>query len=167
MNPEEEEFRTYRGYDLEAREEQILTPSMEDYLEMIYRLSREHGHTRVKDLARALNVKPPSVTGMAQRLHRRRLIRYEKYGLIRMTAYGREMGRKLLERHRMLESFFSAIGVRGGILQNVERIEHNLTPEAARCLHILVDYIQDNPAWFRPFQEHCRRLLRKDGGEKH
>ena len=39
---------------------------MEDYLEMIYRLSKENGYTRINELSNALNVQPPSATRMVK-----------------------------------------------------------------------------------------------------
>lgn len=158
MNFDREEFHTYRGYDLAYKKEQELTPSMEDYVEMIYRMSREKGFARVNDLAQALNVKPPSVTSMVQRLHERNLIRYEKYGVILLTNAGLKVGGFLLKRHRMLEKFMQALGVTENVLENVERIEHNLTSEATQRLFALVEYIEKNPEWFKPFQEYCQRL---------
>ncbi len=157
MSNKREEFRTFRGYDLTYRKKKLLTPSMEDYLEMIYRLSRGKGFTRVNDLAQALNVRPPSVTSMIQRLHKRSLIGYQKYGVVFLTEKGEQAGEYLLKRHRMLERFFQLIGVTQNLLENVERIEHNLTPEATRCLFLLVEYIEANPRWFSSFQEYLRR----------
>jgi len=157
FNFDKEEFRTYRGYDLYYRKEHNLTPSMEDYLEMIYRLTQKDGFTRVNDLAQALNVKPPSVTSMAQRLHEKSLIRYEKYGVIFLTEAGQKISIFLLKRHVMLEKFLKYLGVTENLLENVERIEHNLTPEATRCLSLLVEFIEQNPGWFASFQEYLRQ----------
>lgn len=158
MNIEKEEFRTFRGYALTNAGDH-LTPSMEDYLEMAFRLSQEDGYTRVNDLARSLNVKPPSVTSMIQRMYDKGLIRYEKYGVIHLTTLGKQVGRFLLKRHFMLEYFFRAVGVPDNLLENVERIEHNLTSEATECLSLLVDFIQENPAWFQEFQEYRLKHL--------
>ena len=74
----EREFFTFREYMRKDRE--LLSPSAEDYMEMIYRLSADKGFTRVNDLASALNVQPPSVTKMIQKLADLKLIKYEKYG---------------------------------------------------------------------------------------
>lgn len=150
----QEEFRTFRGYAL-ARNQKSLTPGMEDYLEMIYRLSARGEAVRVNTLARALNVKPPSVTSMVQRLQRRSLIHCQKYGHISLSLQGYQIGSFLLKRHHMLETFLQAIGVKEQLLENVERIEHNLTGEATECLSLLVQYIEENPDWFQPFQEYC------------
>ena len=58
MSKERERFYTVRGYELLSKDANLLTPSMEDYLEMVYRLSRDKGYTRISDLASALNVQP-------------------------------------------------------------------------------------------------------------
>ena len=67
------EFFTFREYM--RKDQELLTPSAEDYMEMIYRLSQKNGFTRVNDLASALNVQPPSVTKMIQKLAELKLIK--------------------------------------------------------------------------------------------
>jgi DtxR family Mn-dependent transcriptional regulator len=155
-----EQFHTFRGYTLAQFERDDLSASMEDYLEMIYRLSRGAGHTRVNDLAQALNVQPPSVTKMIQRLDAKGLLRYEKYGVIMLTESGQEMGHYLLERHNMLEEFLRIIGVRQRLLENVERIEHNLTPEATQCLFNLVELLRQYPDLQAQLARRCQQLPR-------
>ena len=59
-------FHTQKGYEL--AEQNKLTAAMEDYLEMICRLSREEGYTRVHLLAKHLNVKPSSASKMVDQL---------------------------------------------------------------------------------------------------
>jgi len=51
------QFHTFRGYEIIKKDEDHLTPSMEDYLEMIYRNCQEEGYVRVNQLADQLNVK--------------------------------------------------------------------------------------------------------------
>ncbi|HKM39165.1 MAG TPA: hypothetical protein VJ036_02745 [bacterium] len=95
-------FYTFRGYHLRNKKHQgILTPSMEDYLEMIYRLSKQVGHTRILELASSLNVQPPSASSMVQKLADHDWVQYEKYSLIRLTTKGRERGAYLLQRHHI------------------------------------------------------------------
>jgi len=159
MEFENEEFRTYRGYDLAYRREKSLTPSMEDYLEMIYRLYQQQGTARVSDLSRLLNVKPPSVTSMLQRLHEKGLVDYERYGNVFLTGQGKQVGAFLLKRHYMLEKFFYYLGVTQNLLENVERIEHNLTPEATRSLFYLVEYIEKHPGWFACFKSNLEKKI--------
>lgn len=59
------------------------TPSMEDYLENIYKLIDQKGYARVSDIAEALDVHPSSVTKMVQKLDKDKYLVYEKYrGLV-------------------------------------------------------------------------------------
>ena len=60
----ENEFFTFREYM--TKNKSLLSPSAEDYMEMIYRLSYKVGFTRVNDISIALNVQPSSVTKMIQ-----------------------------------------------------------------------------------------------------
>ena len=67
----QEGFYTMKGYTL--LEHGQLTASMEDYLEMIYRMGEE-GYVRITALAQALHVKPPSASKMAANLRGQGLI---------------------------------------------------------------------------------------------
>jgi Mn-dependent DtxR family transcriptional regulator len=80
------DFHTFSEYM--KKEDDSLTASMEDYLEMIYRLSLNTGFTRVNELSAALNVQPPSVTKMVQKLAELDLLEYEKYGVLILRKRG-------------------------------------------------------------------------------
>ena len=84
--------------------ENLLTASMEDYLEMIYRLSLNTGFTRIHELSNALNVQPPSATKMVQKLAELKLLKYEKYGVVTLEQDGKKLGQVLLNRHNIIES---------------------------------------------------------------
>lgn len=71
----QEQFCTVRGYALQQQEQAALTDSMEDYVEMLYRLSLGGQEVRLHDLAAALHVRPPSASRMAQKLARRGFLR--------------------------------------------------------------------------------------------
>lgn len=140
------DFYTFRGYSLkDAKQINGLSPSMEDYLEMILRLSQKESYARVLELAESLHVKPPSASRMLQRMARKNLVRYEKYGVIQLTDQGKEIGEKLMERHILLEQFFQLLGVENA-LEDTERIEHSLSARAVECIDLLVRFFSDNPA---------------------
>jgi len=96
-------FYTVRGYQILNSENKLLTPAMEDYLEMIYRTCKGDDFIRVKQLADRLNVRPSSVTKIVQRLYKLGLVDYQRYGMIRLTVEGRTIGDFLLRRHRIVE----------------------------------------------------------------
>ncbi len=146
-----DEFRTERGYSLARRERDNLTASMEDYLEMMYRLSEGEEKVKATELAQALDVNPSSVTDMIRRLSRKEMVDYRPYRGISLTDEGKSVGASLLARHRMFERFMKHLGLREAILENVERLEHNLTSEAVQLFGLLVEFIEREPGWWEEF----------------
>lgn len=122
------------------------TPSMEDYLERIYSLIEEKGYARVSDIAEALEVHPSSVTKMVQKLDKDKYLIYEKYRGLVLTPKGKKIGKRLVDRHSLLEEFMQIIGVdESHIYQDVEGIEHHLSWESITCIEYLVQYFQADP----------------------
>lgn len=114
---------------------------MEDYLERIYRLIDEKGYARVSDIAEGLEVHPSSVTKMIQKLDKDNYLIYEKYRGLDLTNKGKKMGKRLVERHHLLESFLKTIGVQEeNIYNDVEGIEHHLSWDSITCIETLVEY---------------------------
>lgn len=121
------------------------TPSMEDYLEKIYGLIEEKGYARVSDIAVALEVHPSSVTKMVQKLDKGNYLVYEKYRGLVLTPKGKRMGKRLLQRHSLLEEFLRIIGVdEEHIYKDVEGIEHHLSWESITSIECLVQYFHSD-----------------------
>ncbi|MGN7455912.1 transcriptional regulator MntR [Paenibacillus pasadenensis] len=119
------------------------TPSMEDYLERIYKLIEEKGYARVSDIAEGLEVHPSSVTKMIQKLDKDQYLIYEKYRGLVLTSKGKKMGKRLVERHHLLEEFLELIGVQEeNIYRDVEGIEHHLSWDSITCIETLVEYFR-------------------------
>ncbi|NRV14912.1 Mn-dependent DtxR family transcriptional regulator [Clostridium beijerinckii] len=64
----EKNFHTARGYENINLTRKLLTPSMEDYLEMIYRCSMEEKVVRLNKIAQMLNVRDSSASRMMKSL---------------------------------------------------------------------------------------------------
>jgi Mn-dependent DtxR family transcriptional regulator len=121
------------------------TPSMEDYIEQIYKLFEEKGYARVADIAEALSVHPSSVTKMVQKLDKDEYLIYEKYRGLVLTKKGKKVGKRLLYRHGLLEQFLSIIGVKPeNIYHDVEGIEHHLSWDAIDRIGDLVQYFEED-----------------------
>src|SRR5690606_38508998 len=121
---------------------EILSSSMEDYIEMIFRLSEKSDEVRVNDLSQALNVQPPSTTKMIKRLAGEGYVIYERYGCIRLTEKGRSIGSKLLKRHKIIFDFLECIGVKDNILEQTEIIEHAVNDEVLNKINKLTEFIR-------------------------
>jgi len=147
------EFRTVRGYQiLKRRKSKGLSPSMEDYLEMIYRDCLRDGFARVNTLADQLNVQASSVSRIVRKLADGEYIKYRKYGVIQLTKKGKSKGKYLLNRHTTIEKFLQLIGVKQNLLQDVEMIEHHVSRNALENLEKLVAFFQANPDVVQRFE---------------
>ena len=147
------DFHTFSGYM--KKDEHLLSASMEDYLEMIYRLSKDTGFTRINELSTDLNVHPPSATRMVQKLGIMNLLQYERYGVIILKNEGKRMGESLLKRHNLIESFFRLMGVKEEeILSETEKVEHTLSSETVRCFENAIEFMSSNQEIFYRFKEH-------------
>lgn len=116
------EFYTLKGYQLKNKN--MLTESMEDYLEMIYRYYENGKSIHVKDISNELNVKPSSTSKMLYKLKLYSLVDFKKYGIICLTEEGKKVGKYLLWRHNILVSFFKKLNKKNYSLEQVEKIEH-------------------------------------------
>lgn len=125
----------------------MLTESMEDYLEMIYRLIREKGYVRAVDLAEALQFQASSVTKMIQKLDEAGFIRYEKYRNIALTPLGAKYGRFLVWRDAKLKEFFILLNAKSGIEEQVEGIEHYITPRSMELFDTLITFFRQHPEY--------------------
>lgn len=141
---EQREFHTVRGYQILNVEGKLLTSSMEDYLEMINRICIEEGYTRINQLADKLNVQPPSVTKIIQKLRKLELVDYKKYGIVRLTEEGKIIGDFLLKRHEIIEKFLKNIGVEDTRLKDTEMIEHDVSIETLRNMYIFNKFLSSN-----------------------
>lgn len=129
---EKDGFYTMKGYTL--LEHGLLTSAMEDYLEMIFRMSEHAAVVRISSLAGALHVKPPSASKMAGNLRAQELIEFPKYGYITLTEMGRRLGEYLLRRHELAEKLLRRINGEACDLEEVEKIEHFLSPKTVENL---------------------------------
>lgn len=130
------------------------SPRIEDYAEIIYELIREKGYAKPVDIANHLHVKAPTVTIMLNRLREEELIVHEKYGGIILTERGRMMAQKIGERHAILVSFLKLFGVSEPVAhKDTEGLEHYIGPDTLELLGNFVEYVHQNPEWWKQFQK--------------
>lgn len=118
----------------------MLTESMEDYLEIIYRLSEAKGYVRAVDISELLNVQASSVTRMIQKLDEAGFLRYERYRHISLTPFGAHYGRFLAWRDDTLKRFLQMLNAQIGVEEQVEGIEHYITPNTMALISNLLIY---------------------------
>lgn len=83
-----------------------LSIAEENYIKSIYKLEEEGPDSVTTNaLAAELDTKPASVTDMAKKLKEKKLIDYEKYQGINLTAEGKKAALQIIRRHRLWECF--------------------------------------------------------------
>jgi len=126
--------------------------SAEDYLERIHELIQEKGYARVVDIASSLKVTQASVTSMVQKLGESGYLNYEKYRGLILTDKGLEIAEGIQKRHETLSRFFSLFGLDAKTQQDdIEGIEHHLSPATVEILADLASFFEKNPSVLRTF----------------
>lgn len=120
-----------------AMEEFALSQSLEDYVEAIYNLIESSGLACVRDVAKVLRVKMPSVVKAIHELKKLGLVTQQPYSSIELTAKGVEAARSVLSRHRLLRTFLVQLGV-GERTADADacRMEHVLSAETLDRIRI-------------------------------
>lgn len=144
MGKSKKDFHTVRGYENINMNKKLLTPSMEDYLEMIYRCSQNEEFVRLNRIAQKLNVRDSSASKMMKKLGELNLIKYERYGVIMLTEQGKRIGSYLLSRHNIIDKFFEYIGKTDGALSEIELIEHVISSETVENMYFFNKFLEEN-----------------------
>ncbi|MEW6696677.1 MAG: metal-dependent transcriptional regulator [Bacillota bacterium] len=133
----------------------MLSPSLEDYLEEIYRLSQSGEAVRVTDIAACLNVSLPSVTRALQKLDENKYIKYRRYKDIVLTDRGKEFGHFLVERNQIIREFLKLIGSQCDVAAEAEAMEHYLSLPTLTAIINFVKFSKKYPDWLRAYKSSC------------
>ena len=117
-----------------------MTQSLEDYLEAIYIRISGGKPAQVRDVARMLSVKMPSVVKAVRELKKMGLVTQEPYSNIELTVKGERVARHVLGRHTLIREFLMKLGV---TRKNADRdaclMEHILSAETLDKIRIYTE----------------------------
>lgn len=129
-------------------------------MEAIFDLGQEKKVVRVKDIARRLDVKMPTVTSMLKTLSKRGLVHYEKYEYVELTREGLDVGREMRRRHGILYRFLTDILKIDTQVADEEacKMEHTLGETTLATLTDFMAFVQECPrageSWLKHFEEY-------------
>ena len=110
--------------------------STQDYLKRIYELTECGEPASTNDLARELNIKPASVTGMIQKLAAEKpaLVEYQKHQGVTLTTSGKRAALEVIRHHRLLEAWLvQTLGYSWDeVHEEAERLEHAISEDFER-----------------------------------
>ncbi|MCW4025252.1 MAG: metal-dependent transcriptional regulator [Candidatus Bathyarchaeota archaeon] len=88
-----------------------LNAAKETYIKTIAALVKKHGCVGVSDIAKALNVKPSSVTEMLKKLGAQGFVAHEPYCSVTLTVKGQNLAVFLKQQQASLQRFFVLLDV--------------------------------------------------------
>ncbi len=149
-----------------------LTQSMEDYIEAIYVISLTSKVIRVKEIAKFLNVKTPSVVDAVGKLTERGLVIHEKYGYLELTDKGYELAKEVNDKHKNIYKFFNEIlGVSDSISKkDACNIEHYISKEVMDRMIKFTKFVdtcpEGYPEWLKHFNYYAKHGRRSKNCSK-
>ncbi len=123
----------------------MLSPSLEDYLEEIYRFSKTLGFIRITDIAEKLDVSLPSVNKAVKILSQKDYLEYIPYKNIELTDKGAILGKFLVKRNKILQEFLDVIGSQCDKEAEAEAIEHYLSRDTVYAMTLVVEFFKRRP----------------------
>ncbi|MDG6221803.1 MAG: metal-dependent transcriptional regulator [Candidatus Bathyarchaeota archaeon] len=147
-----------------------ISSKVEDYLRAIYEVVNKKGFVRIKDVARELDVKPPTAVEMMKKLDTKGLVVYEKYGGITLTDRGTQIAELIENRHETFKNFLEILLVPKDVaLKDAHILEHELTSNTIQQFSRFVEFIteySERPMfmkrWMDEFKKYCEQKTVKN-----
>ena len=148
--------------------ETVLSYEAEEYVEAIYRLQKQSGVAKTKELAEELKVVPGSITNTIEHLEKHDLVKHEPYRGVRLTKKGEKLALDIIRRHRLAERLFTDI-------LNVEwseahesacKLEHALTKDVLPMLEKRLEHPKFCPHC-NPIPTEKGEMAEEDGSLNH
>ncbi|MCY1037308.1 metal-dependent transcriptional regulator [Staphylococcus nepalensis] len=120
----------------------MLTEEKEDYLKAILTHNGDHAFVSNKTLSQYLNIKPPSVSEMVNRLEKSGFVKTKPYKGVQLSEEGLTYTLDIIKRHRLLELFLIKILEYNWeeVHQEAEVLEHKVSHLFVERLDKLLDY---------------------------
>lgn len=114
-----------------------INESAENYLETILMLSKKLPVVRSVDIATELGFKKSSVSIAMKNLREKEHITVNESGYIYLTETGRAIAEEIYERHELLTSWLTALGVDPAVAaEDACKIEHVISRESFEAIKL-------------------------------
>ena len=153
----------------------MLSAKMEDYLKAIYEVKQQEGEpVSTSAVAELLDVEPPTVTSMMEKLESRGLVDREKYKGVELTTEGETVALEVLRHHRLLETYLAEQLDYdwAEVHDEADRLEHHISEEFEKRVAELLDDPEVDPHGdpipndaLEPVQGEDRKLSGHEEGE--
>lgn len=110
--------------------------AVQDYLKAIHHLGGDHRVVSPNEIAVAMKVRAPSVTGMLKRLAEAGWIEYESGSGAKLSEQGMSEARRVIRRHRLVELFLTRVLDLdwSEVDAEAEALEHAISPRLEQAI---------------------------------
>lgn len=124
-----------------------LSPTMEEYLEAIYKLQNEFGMAKTTSLAKNLGVALGSVTNTVRKLKRLNLITHISYKGVKLTGRGEKAALSVVRRHRLSERLLTdLLGMDWDkVHEDACMLEHSISEDVASLIERSLNHPETCP----------------------
>ena len=126
----------------------MITLSEENYLKAILSINlNKNSAASTNEIANTLNTSAASVTEMVKKLQDKKLVIYEKYKGVNLSANGRKKAIEILRKHRLWETFLvNKLGFNWSEVHDVaEQLEHIKSKKLTDKLNRFLKYPKFDP----------------------
>lgn len=118
----------------------------QDYIQAIYRLSKDKGYTNNKNISDYFSISRPSVSEMIKKLVDDGLVVQEKNKIF-LSKSGDKRAKEILSKHRIRESFLvDVLGLDGSIVHDQsDLLEYVTSEEMFSALNKFLGYPKKSP----------------------
>lgn len=122
--------------------EKNLSENVEEYLEILYKLSPNGEMVSTSQISEKLKIAPASATQMLKKLSKKGYVQYSPYKGAILTKDGLKIAKKITRKHRLLERFLcDVLKIRKEkIHKQACDMEHSLSDDAERALCHLLEH---------------------------
>ena len=112
-----------------------LPEAVENYLETIFMLGYEGNRVRSIDIANEMEYSKPTISIAMKNLRANGYITVDENGHITLTNSGREIAKKIYDRHKLISDWLMFLGVnKETAIRDACKIEHDISEESFAAL---------------------------------
>src|SRR5690606_20359836 len=119
------------------------SPTEENYLKALFKLSDEKDHISISELSAAMNVSMPTANSMVKKLDAQGWLKYEKYKPLFITAKGKKKASLIIRKHRLTEMFL--VEQMGFSWENVHEIAEQVEHVQSEAFFDRIDELPGHP----------------------
>jgi DtxR family Mn-dependent transcriptional regulator len=118
----------------------MITESIEEYLEAIYRLCERGEAATTTSVAKELKVTLASASQMLKKLAERGYVKRTPYHGVALTSRGEKVGKRTLRKHRVMQKFLSTMGLpKSKIHKSACELEHHIPDDLEQVIYQRVE----------------------------